>query len=130
MRKILHQVPAYYRVQLLVKVTSSPNADPLPAAAATPSEDDFFSFDRQLDYRNMETEVIDYLKSAPVMDSLHHFPKNKKVALWYNAAIPSSAPVERLFIAGGLLLTLKRNHDERFQRLLFLRYSKYFNGME
>ena len=111
--------------------------DPHPAAAAAaPSEDDFFSFDAQLDDSNapmsVETEVIDYLKSAPVMESLHHFPRVKKVALRYNAATPSSAPVERLFSVGGLVLTPKRKRfgDERFQRLLLLRYNKYFSGME
>ena len=81
---------------------------------------------------SVETEVIDYLKSAPVMESLHYFPRVKKVALRYNAATPSSAPVERLFSVGGLVLTPKRKRfgDERFQRLLLLRYNKYFSGME
>lgn len=49
---------------------------------------------------SLETEVIYYLKSAPVMESLHRFPRVKKVALRYNAATPSSAPVERLFSVG------------------------------
>ncbi|XP_041837775.1 uncharacterized protein LOC121637653 isoform X2 [Melanotaenia boesemani] len=81
---------------------------------------------------SVETEVIDYLKSAPVMESLHHFPRVKKVALRYNAATPSSAPVERLFSVGGLVLTPKRNRlgDERFQKLVLLRYNKYFSSKE
>ncbi|CAB4064929.1 unnamed protein product [Lepeophtheirus salmonis] len=81
---------------------------PHPAAAA-PSEDYFFSFDAQLHYSNapmsVETEVINYLISPPVMESLHQFPRVKNVAPQYNATTSSSVPVQRLFSLGGLLVT-------------------------
>ncbi|CAB4067316.1 unnamed protein product [Lepeophtheirus salmonis] len=87
---------------LLIKECSS-LSEKLPAQmpdphqdAAAPTEDDFFSFDAQLDDSNLpmsvETEVIDYLRFAPVMKSLHQFPRVKKVARQYNAAAPSSTP--------------------------------------
>ncbi|KAL7857120.1 hypothetical protein SRHO_G00160190 [Serrasalmus rhombeus] len=57
-----------------------------------------------------ESQVADYLKSgAQRMNSLHGFPLIKRISLKYYAATPSSAPVERLFSLGKLVLTPKRN---------------------
>ena len=103
-------------------------------AVVTPSEEDFFSFDEQGGVSadapmSVETEITSYLNSAPVMESLHRFPRIKRIALRYNAPTPSSAPVERLFSLGSLVLTPKRNRlgDGRFQRLLLLRFNRYFS---
>ncbi|CAB4066279.1 unnamed protein product [Lepeophtheirus salmonis] len=64
------------KVQLLSEELPAQLSDPHTAA---PSEDDFFYFDAHLDDSNapmfVETEVIDYLKSAPMMESLHQFPR-------------------------------------------------------
>ncbi|KAL7830498.1 hypothetical protein SRHO_G00316250 [Serrasalmus rhombeus] len=61
---------------------------------------------------------------------LNGFPLVKKVSLKYNAATPSSAPVERLFSLGKLVFTPKRNRltDKRFEMLLLLRCNKWFEG--
>ena len=106
---------------------------PQPAAAAS-SEDDFFSFEVQPSATadapmSVETEVMSYLSSAPVMESLHMFPRIKQITLRYNTPTPSSAPVERLFSLGNLVLTPKRNRlgDGRFQRLLLMRFNRYFS---
>lgn len=55
--------------------------------------------------------------------------KNYKKALRYNASPPSSAPVERLFSLGSLVLTLKchRLGDERFHWLVLIRFNRYFS---
>lgn len=64
------------------------------------------------------------------MDTLNHFPMIKKLSLKLNAATPSSAPVERLFSLGNLILSPKRNRlaDHKFEKLLLLRYNHWFEG--
>uniref|UniRef100_A0A3P9CBE3 BED-type domain-containing protein n=1 Tax=Maylandia zebra TaxID=106582 RepID=A0A3P9CBE3_9CICH len=95
-------------------------------------EDEFFSFEENEDiYATAEGEVAEYLKSgATGLDSLNHFPMIKKLSLKLNAATPSSAPVERLFSLGNLILTPKRNKlsDHKFGKLLLLRYNCWFDG--
>uniref|UniRef100_A0A8C4H9B9 HAT C-terminal dimerisation domain-containing protein n=1 Tax=Dicentrarchus labrax TaxID=13489 RepID=A0A8C4H9B9_DICLA len=75
-----------------------------------------------------ENEVIDYLRSAYDLQILHQFPNIKKIFLKYNTPTPSSAPVERLFSLGGLVLTPRRNRlsDKRFEKLLLMRYNHWF----
>lgn len=106
---------------------------PQPAAVAS-SEEDFFAIDLQPVTTadapmSVETEVMSYFNSAPTMESLHQFPRIKKIALRCNAPTPSSAPVERLFSLGNLVLTPKRNRlgDGRFQRLLLMRFNRNFS---
>ncbi|XP_056455771.1 uncharacterized protein LOC130389804 isoform X3 [Gadus chalcogrammus] len=95
-------------------------------------EDDLFSFEDEEDSSaSVESQVADYLKSgAQGMDSLNGFPLIKNISLKYNAATPSSAPVERLFSLGKLVFIPKRNRlsDKRFEMLLLLRYNLWFEG--
>ncbi|RXN22452.1 zinc finger BED domain-containing 1-like protein [Labeo rohita] len=95
-------------------------------------EDEFFSFEDEDDTSSTaESEVTDYFKSgAQEIDSLNGFALIKKISLRYNAATPSSAPVERLFSLGKLVITPKRNRlsDQKFEKLLVLRYNHWFNS--
>uniref|UniRef100_A0A672KH92 HAT C-terminal dimerisation domain-containing protein n=1 Tax=Sinocyclocheilus grahami TaxID=75366 RepID=A0A672KH92_SINGR len=119
---------------LTVEEPATPMIDAPQPAAVTSREDDFFSFDEQPNAManapmSVETEVTSYFNSDPVMESLHQFPRIKKIALRYNAPTPSSAPVERLFSLGSLVLTPKRNRlgDGRFQHLILMRFNRYFS---
>ncbi|KAL3987880.1 SEL1 protein [Sarotherodon galilaeus] len=109
--------------------TSATNTTQHPGSS---KEDEFFSFEENEDiYATAEGEVAEYLKSgATGLDSLNHFPMIKKLSLKLNAATPSSAPVERLFSLGNLILTPKRNKlsDHKFEKLLLLRYNCWFDG--
>lgn len=93
-------------------------------------EEDFFSFEEDEDTdATAETEVAGYLRSvATQIDTLNQFPTIKKISLKHNAATPSSAPVERLFSLGSLILSPKRNRlsDQKFEKLLLLRYNHWF----
>lgn len=76
-----------------------------------------------------DREVMDYLKSGSEMGVLENFPRIKNLSLKYNTAPTSSAPVERLYSLGNLVLTPRRNRlgDKRFERLLLMRYNHCFD---
>jgi hypothetical protein len=61
------------------------------------------------------------------LTSLSKFPKIREVFLKYNSGLPSSAPVERLFSLGGLVMTPRRSRlsDAHFEKLLLLRANKH-----
>ena len=79
-------------------------------------------------HSNMQTEseVTEYLKS-PDMEILNRFPRIIRVFMRHNCPTPSSAPVERLFMLGNIVLQIKRNRltDKRFEELLLLRYNRF-----
>ena len=71
-------------------------------------------------------EVTRYLEDSDLtLQSLHRYPLIKQIFLKYNAPTPSSAPVERLFSASGLVRTPRRNKlgDKRFKILLLLKFN-------
>ncbi|XP_067289219.1 zinc finger BED domain-containing protein 4-like [Pseudorasbora parva] len=109
-----------------------PQKEPLQSPESRDNEDDFFAFPEEKNQHDeqaitVDMEICEYLKSAD-MGNLHEFPRILKIFLKANTATPSSAPVERLFSIGSLILTPKRNRltDQRFEKLLLLRYNRYF----
>uniref|UniRef100_A0AAY5L3R6 HAT C-terminal dimerisation domain-containing protein n=1 Tax=Esox lucius TaxID=8010 RepID=A0AAY5L3R6_ESOLU len=109
----------------------------MPVSPTTPDSSscnvqDFFCFEEADDtFSTVETEVMTYLRTAETgMEILKQFPTIKEISLKKNAATPSSAPVERLFSLGSLVLSPKRNKlsDQRFERLLLMRYDHWFEG--
>ena len=92
---------------------------------------DFYEFDSDEESTacdSVELEAARYLSDAKTLECLHNYPTIKKLFLKYNTTLPSSAPVERLFSMGNLVLTPKRNRltNTRFEKLLLLRYNKHF----
>ena len=113
-----------------VTETESPVQQP-ESQASNSEKDHFYDFDSDEDttaLNAIESEVNDYLSNAKQYECLNKYPKVKKLFIEYNTSIPSSAPVERLFSLGGLVLTPKRNRltDGRFEKMLLMRYNKDF----
>uniref|UniRef100_A0A3P9H755 HAT C-terminal dimerisation domain-containing protein n=1 Tax=Oryzias latipes TaxID=8090 RepID=A0A3P9H755_ORYLA len=119
---------------VIVKVSGdSDKTDNVPNKVATPVTGmEFFEFESEPeDCYSADQEVMNYLSSGGFeLDTLSNFPAVKKVFLKYNTPTPSSAPVERLFSLGGLVLTPRRNRlsDSRFEKLLLMRYNHCFTS--
>ena len=69
------------------------------------------------EYLNSDNYEISLIKAYPILETL--FRK-------YNSAIPSSAPVERMFSSGGGIFTKTRHclKDEQFEMALLLKINK------
>jgi len=84
--------------------------------------------------RQVKAEAMNFLSDADKsLSRLHFFPAVKRLFLKFNTALPSSAPVERLFGIAGLIETLRRNRlsDSNFEKLLMLKVNKvWFGGLD
>jgi hypothetical protein len=72
---------------------------------------------------------LKYLQdSSREIGMLNKHPAVKQVFLRFNSTIPSSAPVERLFSTGAIILSKRRNRlsDKTFETLLLLKINQDF----
>lgn len=104
-------------------------------SSSTSSDEDFFSSILASSSQNnviennsnaqrqniVQMECLRYLEDkCKTVESLLNYNLIQKMFRQYNTILPSSAPVERLFSAGGQILTPRRNRisDVMFETLL------------
>lgn len=72
-------------------------------------------------------ELDNYLRDTDTsMSMLNRYPQIKKLFIKFNTAIPSSAPVERLFSQAAIVLTARRNRlsDQLLEILVLLKIAR------
>ncbi|KZS03158.1 Uncharacterized protein APZ42_034192 [Daphnia magna] len=67
--------------------------------------------------------ILELVDPDKGLESLHKYPRIKALFLRFNTGLPSSVPVKRLFSAGPLILTARRNRlsDDFFEMLSILK---------
>jgi len=94
--------------------------------------EDFYRFsthdsDSEVADSGCKVEAVQFLNDpSHELEQLRKYPVDVKVFVKYNTSVPSSAPVERLFIQARPILTPRRNKlaDESFETLLLLKKNK------
>lgn len=87
-------------------------------------EDDDLTTNKQTKVNKTAIEVLKYLDDSNTsIECLQHYPCVENVFLKYNTTIPSSAPVERLFSFGSIILNGRRGRlsDQNFEKLTLIK---------
>lgn len=119
------------QLQMAVRKWNSNSSDNTLNMDASVVEDEFFkNMNGSMSAPNNkeDLEVLNYLQDASrTLDSLDRYPSIKQIFKRYNTALPSSAPVERLFSFAGLIHSPKRRRlsDTNFEKLVLLKANVY-----
>jgi hypothetical protein len=106
------------------------SAAPVQSTSTVSTTDaDSSDFFNDLNVEQTDQPHLKYLQdSSREIDMLNKHPAVKPVFLRFNSTIPSSAPVERLFSTGAIILSKRRNRlsDKTFETLLLLKINQDF----
>lgn len=106
---------------------SDPTSDSTQTAEPCKWDKLFGSDDDQVENIPAEVKALEFLKDANKNFSLLKLHSDvKSMFMYYNTPLPSSAPSERLFSYGGMILRPKRSNltDEMFEILAMLKLNQ------
>ena len=117
----------------VIRLNSASGAAVTTAAAV--NTDDDYGYEETTPAENVmqnfeQVTVMQYLTDSDVtVETLHKYNVVKQMFLRFNASLPSSAPVERLFSVAGLIETPRRNRlsDKMFEKLTLLKLNHGIN---
>lgn len=115
--------------QAMLSCTPISSTSDTDISSSSEEPDDFFNFTNSRTDVAQSQKYLEYLKdSSTDLSMLNKHPEVKQLFIRYNTCIPSSAPVERLFSTGALVLTKRRNRlsDKLFETLLMLKINKAY----
>ncbi|KAK5871839.1 hypothetical protein PBY51_012584 [Eleginops maclovinus] len=129
-QRLQYRVMLKQEVQSISVVESEQAQTSATEKKSSPSS--FFKFTRSP--ATVTKSEVDMYLDAPTADNFHEYtvlPKLKKLFVKYNTAIPSSAPVERLFSTGGQIFRPRTNRlgDANFEKQLVLNANKKLFGL-
>ncbi|ODM89661.1 hypothetical protein Ocin01_17021, partial [Orchesella cincta] len=119
----------FWKKEVLGNSESEKSQDLKPADDFLEDLLDFDISDGQNTKIDLETQCLQYLQSNDrSLESLNIYPIVREMFFKFNTALPSSAPAERVFSYGGMVLRPQRAclADDTFETLLFLKLN---NGL-
>lgn len=122
------KIAAKLRIENLLRRASANRAPAAEPQSPKPSKT-FFNFQKKKVGTSGNQELLDYIETtSDKIDVLNNFPSLKKLFIKFNVVLPTSASVERLFSAAGLILNCRRFKlsDDSFEQQLLLKLNRKY----